>query len=172
MGDEFGYIGRVRGCGCIVLVTTDDPAHAADLADTLADGIRDGLYFERYHVEAIRAMPLMKKCGACAIDRPERGELSLFRVEKAVIVAAEDEEDAEEIAEEWFRDDDTADLRVVELNSSIALSEKEEVVAGENCGWTVKGFLSSPLTESEAARAYRKRVEISGQQRLPIGGAA
>jgi hypothetical protein len=63
--DIFGYVDRVRTCGCIVGVIADEPDYADSVADFLAESARAGRYCERHAVTAIRQMPLMQYCAAC-----------------------------------------------------------------------------------------------------------
>jgi hypothetical protein len=62
------YVGSLP-CGCIVTATIDNPEHRDDIAQTVAQMLRDGETVDRRAVEVVRLDPaFLRDCGGPAHD--------------------------------------------------------------------------------------------------------
>lgn len=65
--EGLAYVAR-KACGCVTLVTVDNPAHAADVARDVASCIRRGDSVERLPIELARAALTDMHFGPCPHD--------------------------------------------------------------------------------------------------------
>jgi len=67
--ESMAYVAH-KSCGCVVMVHSDKPQYAKDVARELAACVRDGYIIERVPVETASALPWTESYGRCSHDSP------------------------------------------------------------------------------------------------------
>lgn len=159
---DYGYVGRVRECGCVVFVSVDRPAYA----DSVAEALYDGLTLERLPVDECRKLTFGCEHGR---RRPRPGGYLLWRVESVCVVAAPDEgtalEAGREVDDYYLKEH----RRAIGVDESTVQNDELIFVWGDDAEPpTLERWINSPVSDAERARMNRKTLEDQGQGELDL----